>query len=138
MRGFLLTLLKVVQEALEAPTDATAVPATPLPAPVAPLEIAAVPPQERFLDAVQLAERIRTFRDMLAQIDSLAGRLPTDARPLGIAARKLVEETLRACEKAPVSASRLAADMERVSALAVAMRERLLLAPRARRSTLPN
>jgi hypothetical protein len=81
------------------------------------------------LDASLFQESLRMLESMLAEIDSLAGELPEDARPIGIAARSLVERSIAECRKPIVNAARLNADMKQVSALALAMRERLLLWP---------
>jgi hypothetical protein len=131
MRGLILSFLKAFQRS---PTPAATASS---PSPVAALSPEPAPTDE-LVEGEALVARTRALREMLTQVNQLAGRLPPDAKPLGLAARTLVEESLLACENAPVSAHKLMLDMERVSALAVAMRERMLLAPRARRASLPN
>ncbi len=83
-------------------------------------------------DGTLLAAEIETLQGILREIDEIAGSLPEDAQPIGVAARSLVEASLDECRKPHVNARRVAEDMAKVSALATAMRERLLLAPQAR------
>jgi hypothetical protein len=85
-------------------------------------------------DGTLLAAEIETLQGILAEIDEIAGSLPEDAQPIGVAARSLVEASLDECRKPRVNARRVAEDMAKVSALAAAMRERLLLAPQPRQS----
>ena len=82
------------------------------------------------LEGKDLEETARTLQGMLAEIDELSDALPVDARAIGLAARSLVERSLEECRKPVVDALLVARDMEQVSVLAVAMRERLLLNPR--------
>lgn len=90
------------------------------------------PPREVMEQAVTSLSR------MLEEIDELSVELPPDAKPIGLAARSLVERSLEACRKRHVDTARLAADMHQVGQLALAMRERLLLAPWERKTDLPN
>lgn len=104
------------------------------------LELAANPPLAEALpnpDGQVLASEIQTLKTLLEEIDQLSLALPSDARPMGLAARDLVERSLEECGKPVVNAARLAFDMKQVGALALAMRERLLLAPYSRR-TMPS
>lgn len=75
---------------------------------------------------------------MLVEVDELASALPSDARPIGLAARELVERSIAECRKPMADAARLAEDMEQVSRLALAMRERLLLNPKERTRVVLN
>lgn len=85
-------------------------------------------------DGNVLAAEIETLQGILAELDSIAGSLPPDAVPIGLAARSLVEQSLAECRKPYVNARRVAEDMTRVGALATALRERLLLSPGTRPS----
>lgn len=89
------------------------------------------------LDPQLLRETATMLEAMLLEVDELARSLPSDARPIGVAARELVERSLAECRKPQADAARLAKDMEQVSHLALAMRERLLLNPRDRAPTMP-
>jgi len=85
-------------------------------------------------DGQLLAAEIETLQGILREIDEISGSLPADAQPMGVAARSLVEASLDECRKPHVNARRVAEDMAKVSALATAMRERLLLAPHSKPS----
>ena len=88
-------------------------------------------------DGKLLEGEITTLTGLLEEIDELSASLPEDARPIGEAARSLVERSLEECRKPIVDAARVARDMQQVGALAMAMRERLLLSPQTRK-TLPS
>lgn len=103
--------------------------------PVAPEEPAEEPAR---LDPQMLQETATMLEAMLVEVDELASALPSDAQPIGLAARELVERSLAECRKPVADAARLARDMEQVSHLAMAMRERLLLHPRGRPRGMPS
>jgi hypothetical protein len=90
------------------------------------------------VDGKSLDEARDLLKGMLEEIDELSRELPEDARPIGVAARSLVERSIEECRKPKVNAARLAADMQQVGALALAMRERLLLSPWSRRPLPPS
>lgn len=115
----LLKLLEVAQARLQPPPV------------VEPLKPAPLDPQ-------MLQETATMLEAMLVEVDELASALPSDAQPIGLAARELVERSLAECRKPVADAARLARDMEQVSHLALAMRERLLLQPRGRARMMPS
>lgn len=81
-------------------------------------------------DRTLLDDAVRTLRSMLVEIEDLQGELPSDALPMGEAARRIVESSIAECHEPFVDAERLAADMQRVGQLTAAMKIRLLLSPR--------
>lgn len=95
-------------------------------------------PEPLPLDPQMLQETATMLEAMLVEVDELASALPSDAQPIGLAARELVERSLAECRKPVADAARLARDMEQVSHLALAMRERLLLQPRGRVRMMPS
>jgi len=94
--------------------------------------------QPWMLDPETLAESVVTLRQMLEEIEELAQDLPADARPIGEAARSLVQQSIDECAAPLVDGRRLARDMQQVGQLALAMRERLLLSPWHRPAPMRN
>lgn len=89
------------------------------------------------VDGALLTETAASLQHMLGEIDELERALPADAKAIGEAARSLVEASIEECRKPLVDAVKLSRDMQQVGALALAMRERLLLSPWSRK-TPPN
>src|SRR4051812_1260720 len=74
------------------------------------------------IDGSKLDEAREVLKSLLTEIEQLARDLPEDARPIGVAARSLVERSIEECRKPKVNAARLAEDIQQVAQLAVAMR----------------
>lgn len=81
-------------------------------------------------DRTLIDDAVRTLRSMLVEIEDLQGELPSDALPMGEAARRIVESSIAECHEPFVDAERLVADMQRVGQITAAMKIRLLLSPK--------
>lgn len=94
--------------------------------------------QAEAFDPSLLPRTASSLQDMLREVDTLARALPADASAMGEAARTLVQHSIDECRKPLVDARRLARDLHDVGVLALAMRQRILLAPRPRIARGPN
>jgi len=90
------------------------------------------------VDPQVLAIAAITLRHMLEDVESIEADLPPHEQPVSAAARGLIQRSLAECRKPRADVVRLAADMQRVGEIAVAMRARILLAPLDRKPTLMN
>lgn len=90
------------------------------------------------VEAPALAEAEDMLRTMLLELEELSPFLPSDAKPMAIAAREIIEVSLAECRKPVANAARIKQDMGQLNALALAMRERLLLSPQERRKVFAN
>lgn len=91
------------------------------------------PEDQKFMGEVNAS-----LRAMRCEVEGLLDQLPEDARPMGQAARLIVEDSLVDCQEANFDALKLADDMQQVWELAAAMRIRLLLSPQGGPEGLPN
>jgi hypothetical protein len=76
-----------------------------------------------------IATAAATLERMLKDVDSIEAVLPEHEHPMSAAARSLIAQSLAECRKPNVDTVKLAADMQRVSEIALALRARILLAP---------
>lgn len=138
MAGILRSILSLVDRVAERRGQSPAARTWLLLRGHAPTFDAAVADALTHVDGTTLDEARDLLREMLSEIEDLARELPEDARPIGVAARSLIERSIEECRKPRVNAARLAEDMAQVGALAHAMRERLLLSPWSRRPLPPS
>lgn len=79
------------------------------------------------IDGALLQDTLATLREMLVEMNERTDKLPDDVKPIGLAARGLLERSIEECAKPRVNSLKLAKDMQQFGRLAAAMRERLLL-----------
>jgi len=90
------------------------------------------------VDPQVLAVAAITLRHMLEDVENIEADLPVHEQPMSAAARSIIQRSLAECRKPRADVVRLAADMQRIGEIAVAMRARILLAPLDRKPTLMN
>lgn len=90
------------------------------------------------VDPQVLAIAAITLRHMLEDVESIEADLPAHEQPVSAAARSLIQQSLAECRKPRADVVRLAADMQRVGEIAIAMRARILLAPLERKPVFVN
>lgn len=98
------------------------------------LQFSELEPSERTF----LGEVVDSLRSMRDEVDGLYSQLPEDAKPIGQAARRLVEDSLVDCQEDSFDPGKLAHDLQQLWQLAAAMRIRLLLSPRSVQQELLN